>query len=241
MAKTTAKNRKAVETLNILWGAGIAITLAVAFGIYSWSKIEGLGQQDYRLLVETLVLLATTVILFVRYLSATHYELGMLSDYLNGSSAARISPSVYYAIFSLALFFGSLIATAHIIIIYSSIVLAYSLVDMWSGWLVRRNIVPLIERKKSQHLPVGEREIVKIIKDYYLGNPMFERAATMMFVNWIGFSLALVFHFTKITWCRDLAYGFVILNMLTGEYIIHRWRRKRNLLVAEREAAENAF
>ncbi len=234
MAKGKSKDRKAVETLNYLWAAGLAITLGVAFGIYSWGKIGGFT-QELRLLIEILALIATTVVLFVRYLTATHRELGLLAEYLNGSSAPRIGPSVYYAIFGLALVFGVLIATAHVIILYSAIILAYNIVDLWSGWLVRRNIAPLLEKKLSRHLSPEERDIVITIRDYYLGNPTFERGATLMFVDWIAFSLALVFHFTKLAWCRDLAYGIVILNLLAGEYVIYRWRRRRDQQIATLE------
>lgn len=220
--------RKTAETLNYLWAAGLAITLAVAFGIYALNRYGELGRENVYLLARALALSVTTVVLFVRYLTATHHELGLLQEYLSGPSAPRIDPSAYYNVFLLAVVFGVLIAMSHLILVYSALIIVFSLLDYWGGWQGRRKITPLFDKKLSQHLSERERKIVEIIRHHYLGNPSLGRVTIMMFFNWVAFSLALVAHYERIERCRDLAYLIVILNIVVGEFVIHRWRNIRD-------------
>ena len=224
--------RKTAETLNYLWAAGLAITLAVAFGIYTLNKYGDLVYGNVRFLAWTLALSAATVLLFTRYLTACHHELSLLEEYLGASSAPRVDPGVYYNVFLLAVVFGVLIAMSHLIMVYSALIIIFNLADLWGGWQGEQKIKPLFEKKLSQHLAPTERKIIEIIRYYYLGNPTLERVATVMFVNFIACSSALVAHFTGILWWRDLAYLIVILNICVGELVMYRWRRRRDRMIA---------
>jgi hypothetical protein len=239
MTKGT-RRRAAVATMNTLWAAALGIVLAIVFGFYSINKYGELSQGGLHFLVILLALFLTTILLFARYLTATHHELDLLADYVDGSSL-RVGRSVYYSVFLLAGVFGALIAWSHLILVYTAVLLVYNIADLWAAWLVRQNITPLFQKKLSQHISLEEREIVGVIQSYYLGNPTLERAASLMFADWIGFSFALAFHYTKIVWYRDLAYLIVILNLLAGEYVIYRWRSKRDRQITQiEESAANA-
>jgi hypothetical protein len=233
MNRRKRRELKTAETLNYLWAAGLAITLAVAFGIYTLSRYGDLVRENKRLLVSALALSATTMLLFARYLTSTHHELGLLEEYLSPTSAPRIGPSVYYNIFLLAILFGVLIAVSHLLLIYSALIILLNLADLWGGWQGKGKISPVFDKKLAQSLSPRDRKIIEIIRHHYLENPTLERVATMMFFNWMAFSLALVAYYQRINWPRDLAYLIVILNILVGEFIIHRWRTRRDRKLKE--------
>ena len=145
--------------------------------------------------------------------------------------------SVYYNVFLLALVFGILIAISHLIILYTALIILLNLTDLWGGWQGRQKITPVFEKKLSRPLSANQREVIRIIRDHYLGNPTLERVATIMFVNWVAFSVALVGHYENRPMLRDVAYVIVILNIAVGEYFIHRWRKRRDRRIDELDPA----
>lgn len=234
MNKRKRRERQAAETLNYLWAAGLAITLAVAFGIYTLNRYGDLVRENKRLLASALALSVSTAVLFVRYLTSTHHELGLLEEYLSPTSGTpRVGPSVYYNVFILSVSFGVLIAVSHLILVYCGLMIILNVADFWGGWQGKRNIMPLFDKKLSQRVSPKNRQIIEIMRCHYLGNPTLERVATIMFFNWVAFSLALVAHYESLEWCRDLAYVIVILNILVSEVVMYRWRKNRDRKIAE--------
>ena len=216
--------RKQYDVLTLLWTAALAITFFTTSVLQSWTKYSELIEKDPWHFALSAMLALLSFGLFILYAIATHHELNLLYDYLKEDEVPRIMPRVYLVIFGLALVFGILIAVSDRIIIYSSILVAYNLFDLWGSWQVTRTVDHLVRIRLIGSLGQEEREAVETIRHYYLDHPTLPRIVTIMFCNWITVCLSLAYYFTGLPPYRISAYIVVILTIVIGEVVIHWWR-----------------
>ncbi|MEW5924032.1 MAG: hypothetical protein AB1746_08600, partial [Candidatus Zixiibacteriota bacterium] len=222
---------KSYQTLNMLWAAGMAITFFLAALIPSWEKYTRLFSVDFVLFLESSILGLITFILFLRYAIASHHELTMLEEYLNGSTAPRVKAKTYLVIFLLAVFFGFLISYTDSLEIYTSVYLLYILFDLWGGWQVQVILRPLIDKRLAGNISEKDRKIIIEIEKFYFKHPVLQRIVTLMFVNWIVICLAIIAYMTtneNLSFLRNLGYILLIANIIWGEILIFLWRYKRD-------------
>ncbi|MFA5353643.1 MAG: hypothetical protein WC291_05395 [Thermodesulfovibrionales bacterium] len=238
------KKTSSFETLNTLWMTALAITFFVATLIPSWGKYIEIFQKDKMHFAESTTLAIVTFILFLRYAIACHYELGMLADHVDESSAPRIRAKTYVVIMSLALFFGVLISVSDKILIYAVLIVIYNLIDLWGGFQVQKILRPLIDERIGAEKSQQEIEILRTIDCYYFQNPTLQRIVTIMFVNWIAVCSALISSYEEKGLSqiyRDIAYLILVLNIIISELFIFIWRKKRDNAIEriERDSSVN--
>lgn len=225
------RGRSVSQTLVLLWGIGLTVSFAVAALILGWSSFLDLLRRDPKLFFESILLAVTTFALFVMYAVATHSEIDLLKEYLDESSLDRPRHRVYYTIVLLGVFFGLLIALTRYIIPYLILMLLYDLTDLWGGRQVRVAVLRLIDQELRQRKPTeSERKVLDHLHRFYAERPTFERIATVMFVNWIALTLAIVSALAanEWAWLRELAFAIAIINIIVAEAVIFRWRRQRD-------------
>ena len=225
------KETKIYETLNLLWATGLTVAFSIAAIIFSWGKYVELYKADFYHFVSSAILGACAIVLFARYVIATHYELTMLSVYLNGSSAPRAKPPVYVMMLLLSIALGCAMATTDKIYLYSGIMSIMGLTDIWGSRYLIKTIDPLISKKLAHEKDSSRREIINAIRDYYISNPTLERGITLMYVNWIVVCLGIIYYFSNNVFIRHSAYVVAIANFIGGEIVISIWRRRRDAAI----------
>jgi len=222
---TVAKRKpRTVESLNLLWGAAIALTLFSVSFFLSWAEFRALYDSDRIYFAVSTGLALVTFALFCAYVIATHTEIILLNQYLGEEAIPRVKPKVYLITFGLAILFGALIALSRNLLTYSAVMVGYNLFDLWGNWEVARQIGPPIEKKLQSRLDGEAKHGLLTLRDFYFRNPTIPRVVTIMFVNWIVVCLALSHYFTNDTSFRNLGYGLLLANIVVGEAVIHFWR-----------------
>jgi len=199
--------------------------------IQSWRKFSEIYYIDRIHFFFSIFLAIVAFSLFIIYAIETYRELNLLNDYLDAKLSPRVKSKTFLTILILAIFFGILISTSHLIIAYSLILVTYNLFDLWGGWQVSKAIKPLIEKKLKKEVHNEEREIVTALYDYYFNNPTSQRVVTIMFFNWGAVCIGIIFYFLQETLYRNIAYLLIISNVIIGEIIIYIWRRKRDKII----------
>lgn len=221
-----SKKRGTYKSLENLWMAGATFTLFSTSVFQSFGKYADLIRQDKILFIQSSILALFTFALFVAYWIATHYELNLLSEYFDEDDMPRIMPKTYIVVVGLAILCGALIAVSHKILIYSIIIVSYNLFDLWGGWQVAKTLAPGLEKRLATDLNKDEREDLETIKSYYFSNPTLPRVVTLMFVNWVVVCLSLSYYYTNLMILRNIAYILIMVNIASGEVVIHYWRMK---------------
>lgn len=232
------KGKKVTETLTLLWGSGLAITFFIATLIPSWNKYIELYYFDQVHFFLSAILAFTTFILFILYAIASHYEMTMLSQYLEEESVKRVRPHTYIVIFALAIFFGILITISDKILYYSSFIVIYNLLDMWGVWQLLKTLRTLIDKELKKELPKNIKDIINAIDFYYFKNPHLQRIVTILFFNWIALALAIISKYEKAPfsyYARNSSYIIIILNIIIWEFVIYGWRKKRDRAIEKAE------
>jgi len=153
---TVAKRKpRTVESLNLLWGAAIALTLFSVSFFLSWAEFRALYDSDRIYFAVSTGLALVTFALFCAYVIATHTEIILLNQYLGEEAIPRVKPKVYLITFGLAILFGALIALSRNLLTYSAVMVGYNLFDLWGNWEVARQIGPPIEKKLQSRLDGG--------------------------------------------------------------------------------------
>lgn len=196
-SKYRRKAKKVTETLTLLWGAGLAITFFMATLIPSWNKYIELYHSDQVHFFLSAILAFTTFVLFILYAIESHYEMTMLSQYLEEESVKRIRPNIYIVIFALAIFFGILITISDKILFYTSFIVVYNILDMWGGWQVLKPLRTLIDTELKRELTNDIKNIINAIDFYYFKNPYIQRIVTILFFNWVALALAIINKYEK--------------------------------------------
>ena len=227
------------QTLKYLSALALGMVIPVVKLLSSFSEYEQMFELDKLHFFESVGLGLITCGLLLQYWWNSSYELDMLTDYLEEEVTLRIKIKTYCVIIFLAIFFGILISFSHKILIYCMGIIIYSLLDVWGTWQLGKTIEPLI-KKRSEKSNGEERKTIETIYDYFFKNPYVQRILTIMFVNWIAFTLALIARYEK-SLSRTLefsAYVIVGLNIIVSELIITKWRRKRNVNLRKLEGEE---
>ena len=219
------------KTYKILWAIGLSFVFFTASTIQSWRKFSEIYYIDRIHFFFSIFLAIVAFSLFIIYAIETYRELNLLNDYLDAKLSPRVKSKTFLTILILAIFFGILISTSHLIIAYSLILVTYNLFDLWGGWQVSKAIKPLIEKKLKKEVHNEEREIVTALYDYYFNNPTFQRVVTIMFFNWGAVCIGIIFYFSQETLYRNIAYLLIISNVIIGEIVIYIWRRKRDKII----------
>jgi len=224
----SSKKRRTYESFTLLWTTGLAITLFATSAFQSWSKYTNILKQDLSHFILSILLALFSFCLFVAYAIATHHELILLKDYIyiDEDNVTRVMPKTYLVIIGLAILFGALIAVSDKLVIYSSIMVAYNLFDLWGGWQVAKQIGLLLEKKLAITQDEKYKHALQTIKHFYFGNPTLPRIVIIMFFNWIVVCLSLAYYLTNNELLRNIGYIIILINIAAGEIIIHRWRFK---------------
>lgn len=219
-----ARRPRTVESLNLLWGAAVALTLFSVSSFLSWTDFRALYDSDRLHFALSATLALVTFALFCAYIIATHSEITLLNEYLGEESIPRVKPKVYLIAFGLAILFGALIALSRNLLAYSAVMVSYNLFDLWGNWEVAKQIGPPIERrlqaKQDEHVKQG----LRTLQDFYFRNPTIPRIVTIMFANWIVVCLSLSYYCTDDKSFRNFGYGLLLANIVIGEMVIYFWR-----------------
>lgn len=159
---------------------------------------------------------------------ATKKELRLWIKYLKNPVD---KDEVTLAIIALAIVLGVLLAFAHVILVISSAITLYFLLNYWTQWLSNDHFRRALERTRQSSPNAMKRRILNIMEEYWLTRPQMARITTMMFFASMAFSLALAgsvqqepqrdrFYFAS--------YTVLFLNILIGEIAIFVWRRDRD-------------
>ena len=223
----------------MLWGAALAFTLSVIALVITLRIIWGFPFATDKIhFGSAIFLLLLTLILFFRYLTTPHYEMGVVAKYLDRSAVPAVRPKVYYLISSLAISFGILLSVSDNVLLFSAVMVHFNLVDMWANWEVNKELRRLIDPKLTDGRDSVSKEIVQILDRYYFENPILPRIAAILFVNWIAVSLAVVAFYEDESLSiilRNTAYAVLYSNIIASEIVISRWRKKRDLNIKKAE------
>ena len=215
---------RTVESLYVLWGVSIALTLFAVGFFLSWSEFRSLLASDRLHFALSAILALMTFALFWAYLAATFNELNLLDHFLGEKPIPRVKPKVIVIAFGLAILFGALIAVSRELILYAAILVLYNLFDFWGNWEVAKQIRSPIEKKLQTKGNDDSKAGLGIMHAFYFGYPVLPRIATIMFVNWIVVCCALSYYFTNESTFRTVGYCLLIANIAIGELVVHYWR-----------------
>lgn len=145
---------------------------------------------------------------------------------------------VSFAIIGLAFALGTALAFFYSIVFISAFMTIYLLVNYWTQWLSNDHFdralertKRALERAKEDPLMHTKREVLSVMKVYWVDRPQLARVATLMFFASMGFSFALAGYFQEEPMRHRFylaSYGVLFLDILIGEIVIFRWRRRRD-------------
>lgn len=220
----TQRRPRTVESLYVIWGASVALTLFAVSSFLSWPEFRTLYASDRLHFALSASLALITFALFCAYVMATFNEINVLNQFIGEDPIPRVKPKVVLIAFGLAILFGALIALSRELIAYATITVCYNLFDLWGNWEVARQIGPPIQRKLQEKRNNDFKQGLRTLQDFYFRYPTIPRVVTIMFVNWIVVCLALSYYFTGDNTYRTLGYSLLLANIVIGEIVIHYWR-----------------
>ena len=186
--------------------------------------------------VVSIVLALLTFCLYCIYIISTHYEFDLLQNYIDDSDLTRVTPKNYFVAIGLAILFGTLMASAHNILLYAIIMVHMNMFDVWGGWQVARRLEPAFERAiESSEKNAKRIEEINTLKSYYLDNPTLPRVVTLLYANAVVVCLAIVYSYNANDTVHIASYILLTANIAIGEFVIFRWRKNSVYKLARSE------
>jgi hypothetical protein len=207
---------------------GIGIIVAVAFAVASFNGFDEMWKNPSSPMVLTaqLVLLATLIILDVRWIIATHLQLEMWIRWLKQPYPKT---QVYAALIVLSIVLGVMPAFSHRIVIISGIVNLYFFVNYWTQWLSNDHFKSALQENRTKPMSKVKDKALVAMEFFWLSRPQLARITTMQFFSGIAFSLALAGAYQQEPEKRLFqlsAYILLILDVLISEIVMAWWRFK---------------
>lgn len=226
----TNKNQDPPHFRPMQWFAygGIA---TIAFGIgrvngFGIILIPPLNQDEIYIFFARIVLFVEFVILAIRWIIATHYELGMWIRELNNPPS---KDTEWVSMLCLSIVLGLLVSFPHRIVYISAFMTVYSFLNYWTQWICNDRFSIALEKTRvsKKHVVYDKKMVLNAMERFWIKRPQLARITSMMFFSSIAFSLAFAGHFQqgiqriKFQLC---AYILLILNILVSEIIVYYWR-----------------
>ena len=191
------------------------------------------GGHDAWMFAGNAVLLVTFIALSFRWLSATEKELRLWVNWLKNpvtKAEAKI------AILSLSLVLGTIIALAIVtpIVIIAGFMTLYFVVNYWTQQMSNEHFEQALARTRediSQEKDEEKERVLLVLEEYWVHRPQLARITTMLFFSSMAYSLAFT-GFMKggeeKDWFYVASYCMLFLVLVTGEYVIFKWRQRRD-------------
>ncbi len=173
-----------------------------------------------------IILFVELFVLVIRWMIATHHEFDMWKFWLKHPFTAVQKKAAF---FGLPVVLGILPAFPNNIVFISGFMTVYSLANYWTQWLSNDHFYRAVQKTRELHMNRAKSEVLTIMEQFWLKRPQLARIVTMMFFNFIAFSLALAGAVQQEPQRHRFqlsAYAILILVLLISEIIIAWWRYK---------------
>jgi hypothetical protein len=234
---------KSVGILGIFgWGSLIVVSLALP-DFRGWPQFlsQFNSVQDavdfFRPKIPAILLIGTTIFWFYRYKGAVTNELGQINDifeeehapkYFGNIEEHQLIPLIGYLIVGT---YCALVLAAPHIFVYCLIALVLHITDLTGSTIVLQNLhrtltrFPIVTKTPAVSF-IAERRDALI--QYYFGNRTLPRIGILTIVTAGALTLSLMMPANWPEFARYIPYALMIANILIGEYVIGRWRAKRD-------------
>src|SRR5260370_12610125 len=216
---------------DVLRGLAYGGIFAVFFGVAS---INGFGEMwvlpaapiEKAIFGARIILFVELLFLAFRWIIATHHELDLWLRWLENPFGRQ---EMYAAIFGLSVDLGLLLAFPHKIVYISGFITLHFLLNYWTQWLSNDHFDLALQKTRRTRLGKARSKVLEEMESFWLKRPQLGRVTTMMFFSFGAFSLAFAGAFQQEAQrlpYQLIAYIVLILDILIGEIVIVRWRRR---------------
>jgi hypothetical protein len=184
-----------------------------------------LKSSDMLLAILQIALFLCAIAIVIRWIATTAHEFQL---WLRNLQYVFVRSHVYLAMLGLAVVLGMMLILAYNILAFTGFFSCYLLFNYWTQWISNEHFERALNRTQADS--IENKQILDVLRAYWLHRPQLARIATMMFVSLLSFALALKGsesgpHAQKLLLG---AYLVTIGNILVGESIISRWRTVRD-------------
>ncbi|HVC89272.1 MAG TPA: hypothetical protein VND66_01500 [Acidobacteriaceae bacterium] len=195
----------------------MGVAFSTAFAVLSKDGLphpRGIGPA-----ITFIAVLASTLLLFARYIAGTHDDLSKAAGYVMG---IKLEGSWHVIIiFALAICFGALIAYAANLIVYCGILFGLQIVDLIGFLTVRRKFIEN-EAGAKERMPSSEW---RALKDYYCVRPHLLLRSLRLLGTAVALGIAVLLEWRRSAALGELAWAIVVASAWSAEYYHSYWRK----------------
>ena len=225
-----SKMKKKYNTLKSYINISVGISISTAFFILSYDNIVEEINNDLVRGILIILLLLVSLGWYANYLFTNITDLETYSSLNLVEKISSLSIKEFWLIMILSLLFGALISSSTNILIFSAISVTLELFDIFGDIKVMSNLNNILLRENF-YGGKKENKILIAIYDFWFNNPTLQRDILILFFFFVSLISAIINFYTDIKFFNYLSYTICILTIVLSEFIIYKWRKKRDIII----------